>query len=177
MTADGRALKAGGPGTVFSDFRHDLDRSSGRGRDETSGTADDCGRTPVGTCFGLNRADLTITFGAPGFYRASRPGLRGDRPDPDDSDGQRRAARGAIGEYWVWLSNHADLACSIAATFEGRLRPWPCIAGERSPKRRDEIERSFQRPKGYHPLFTRFGKRGVMLRGFILFAFITDALR
>jgi len=94
LTADGLALKAGGPGTVFSDFRHDLDRSSGRGRDETSGTADDCGRTPVGTCFGFNRADLAITFGAPGFYRASR---RPARPRRFGRAASRRARR----DWWV----------------------------------------------------------------------------
>ena len=44
-------------------------------------------------------------------------------------------------------------------------------------KRRNEIERSFRRMKGFRRIFSRFEKLDVVFLGFISFALIVDALR
>ena len=44
-------------------------------------------------------------------------------------------------------------------------------------KRRNEVERSFRRLKGYRLIFSRFEKLDVMFIGFSSFALIADGLR
>ena len=125
FTPDGMVFRTGGEGTVMSIFKHDLDRSSSRGRDGINqpgdwgtGTpvSDDCSGAYPAFCYDFNRSDMEASFGAPyadpdgepNYYWASRYGLSGNQPqpDPDDSDGSRLAAHGALGDLRVWLSNH-----------------------------------------------------------------------
>ena len=119
LTADGMVMKTGGLGTVFGDFKRNLDRSTSSGMDGQGGNTDDCSGSSYDQedCPDFNRDNLTLSFGEPfadpddepNYYWASRLGLRANQPQPDSegSDGRRLAARGAIGGYQVWLSNHA----------------------------------------------------------------------
>ena len=128
FTPDGMVFRTGGQGTVMSLFKHDLDRSSSRGRDGINqagawGTtaageaqSDDCSGAYPAYCFDFNRSDAEASFGAPyadpdgepNYYWASRFGLAGNQPQPDpaDSDGRRLAAHGAMGDLRVWVSNY-----------------------------------------------------------------------
>ncbi len=140
FTPDGMVFRTGGEGTVFSLFKHDLDRSSSRGRDGTSNvgnwgnvdngvTSDDCSGNYEPFCYDFNRSDMEISWGAPyadpdgepNYYWASRYGLSGNQPqpDPEDSDGRRLAAHGALGDLRVWLSNHGGLDAGALADDAG----------------------------------------------------------
>ncbi len=142
FTPDGMVFRTGGEGTVISLFKHDLDRSSSRGRDginspgawgtQDSGNnvmSDDCSGAYPAYCYDFNRSDAEISWGAPyadpdgepNYYWASRYGLSGNQPqpDPDDSDGRRLAAHGALGDLRVWLSNHGGLDAGAMADDAG----------------------------------------------------------
>ena len=125
FTPDGMVFRTGGQGTVMSLFKHDLDRSSSRGRDGVNqpgawavGTppSDDCSGAYPAYCYDFNRSDAEASFGAPyadpdgepNYYWASRFGLAGNQPqpDPEDSDGRRLAAHGALGDLRAWVSNY-----------------------------------------------------------------------
>ena len=123
FTPDGMVFRTGGEGTVMSLFKHDLDRSSSRGRDGINqagawnvGGSDDCSGAYPAWCFDFNRSDAEASFGAPyadpdgepNYYWASRYGLAGNQPQPDpaDSDGRRLAAHGAMGDLRTWVSNY-----------------------------------------------------------------------
>ena len=123
FTPDGMVFRTGGQGTVMSLFKHDVDRSSSRGRDGINqvgawnvGGSDDCSGAYPAWCFDFNRSDAEASFGAPyadpdgepNYYWASRYGLAGNQPQPDptDSDGRRLAAHGAMGDLRVWVSNY-----------------------------------------------------------------------
>ncbi len=132
FTPDGMVFRTGGEGTVMSLFKHDLDRSSSRGRDGINqpgawnvGGSDDCSGAYPAWCFDFNRSDAEASFGAPyadpdgepNYYWASRFGLAGNQPqpDPEDSDGRRLAAHGALGDLRVWLSNYGGLDAGAMA--------------------------------------------------------------
>ena len=142
FTPDGMVFRTGGEGTVMSLFKHDLDRSSSRGRDginspgnwgtQDSGNnvmSDDCSGAYPAYCYDFNRSDAEISWGAPyadpdgepNYYWASRYGLSGNQPqpDPEDSDGRRLAAHGALGDLRVWLSNHGGLDAGAMADDAG----------------------------------------------------------
>ncbi len=137
FTPDGMVFRTGGQGTVMSLFKHDLDRSSSRGRDGINqagawGTtaageaaSDDCSGAYPAYCFDFNRSDAEASFGAPyadpdgepNYYWASRFGLAGNQPQPDpaDSDGRRLAAHGAMGDLRTWVSNYGGLDAGAMA--------------------------------------------------------------
>ena len=134
FTPDGMVFRTGGEGTVMSLFKHDVDRSSSRGRDGINqpgawsvGTppSDDCSGAYPAYCFDFNRSDAEASFGAPyadpdgepNYYWASRYGLAGNQPqpDPEDSDGRRLAAHGAMGDLRVWVSNYGGLDAGAMA--------------------------------------------------------------
>ena len=132
FTPDGMVFRTGGQGTVMSLFKHDLDRSSSRGRDGVNqpgawnvGGSDDCSGAYPAWCFDFNRSDAEASFGAPyadpdgepNYYWASRYGLAGNQPQPDpaDSDGQRLAAHGALGDLRTWVSNYGGLDAGAMA--------------------------------------------------------------
>ncbi len=142
FTPDGMVFRTGGEGAVMSLFKHDLDRSSSRGRDginspgawgtQDSGNnvmSDDCSGAYPAYCYDFNRSDAEISWGAPyadpdgepNYYWASRYGLSGNQPqpDPEDSDGRRLAAHGALGDLRVWLSNHGGLDAGADADDAG----------------------------------------------------------
>lgn len=56
-----------------------------------------------------------------------------------------------------------------------RVKPWEY--DRELYKRRNEVERLFRRLKGFRRVFSRFDKLDVMFTGFVVFAFIVDALR
>ena len=56
-----------------------------------------------------------------------------------------------------------------------RVDPWEY--NKELYKRRNEVERLFRRLKGFRRIFSRFDKLDVLFLGFILVAFIFDALR
>lgn len=56
-----------------------------------------------------------------------------------------------------------------------RIEPWEY--DRELYKRRNEVERLFRRLKGFRRVFSRFDKLDVMFAGFVVFAFIVDALR
>ena len=56
-----------------------------------------------------------------------------------------------------------------------RLDPWEY--DRQMYKRRNEVERLFRRLKGFRRIFSRFEKLDVIFLGFVVFAFIFDALR
>ena len=132
FTPDGMVFRTGGQGTVMSLFKHDLDRSSSRGRDGINqagawnvGGSDDCSGAYPAWCFDFNRSDAEASFGAPyadpdgepNYYWASRFGLAGNQPQPDpaDSDGRRLAAHGAMGDLRTWVSNYGGLDAGAMA--------------------------------------------------------------
>ena len=132
FTPDGMVFRTGGEGTVMSLFKHDLDRSSSRGRDGINqagawnvGGSDDCSGAYPAWCFDFNRSDAEASFGAPyadpdgepNYYWASRYGLAGNQPQPDpgDSDGRRLAAHGAMGDLRVWVSNYGGFDAGAMA--------------------------------------------------------------
>ena len=137
FTPDGMVFRTGGEGTVMSLFKHDVDRSSSRGRDGINqagawGTtaageaqSDDCSGAYPAYCFDFNRSDAEASFGAPyadpdgepNYYWASRFGLAGNQPQPDpaDSDGRRLAAHGAMGDLRTWVSNYGGLDAGAMA--------------------------------------------------------------
>ena len=55
-----------------------------------------------------------------------------------------------------------------------RVEPW--AYDQELYKKRNEVERLFRRLKGFRRIFTRYDKLDVVFIGFILFAFIVDAL-
>lgn len=57
----------------------------------------------------------------------------------------------------------------------GRLAPWEYDRAWY--RRRNEIERLFRRLKAYRRIFTRYDKLDVLFVGFLLLAFIAEALR
>ena len=132
FTPDGMVFRTGGEGTVMSLFKHDVDRSSSRGRDGINqpgawnvGGSDDCSGAYPAWCFDFNRSDAEASFGAPyadpdgepNYYWASRYGLAGNQPqpDPEDSDGRRLAAHGAMGDLRAWVSNYGGLDAGAMA--------------------------------------------------------------
>ena len=132
FTPDGMVFRTGGQGTVMSLFKHDVDRSSSRGRDGINqagawnvGGSDDCSGAYPAWCFDFNRSDAEASFGAPyadpdgepNYYWASRYGLAGNQPQPDpaDSDGRRLAAHGAMGDLRAWVSNYGGLDAGAMA--------------------------------------------------------------
>ena len=134
FTRDGMVFRTGGQGTVMSLFKHDLDRSSSRGRDGVGGqgswgtgtpVSDDCSGAYPAYCYDFNRSDAELSFGAPyadpdgepNYYWASRYGLAGNQPqpDPEDSDGRRLANHGALGDLRVWVSNYGGLDAGALA--------------------------------------------------------------
>ena len=137
FTPDGMVFRTGGRGTVMSLFKHDLDRSSSRGRDginqsgawgtttATEAVSDDCSGAYPAYCFDFNRSDAEASFGAPyadpdgepNYYWASRFGLAGNQPqpDPEDSDGRRLAAHGAMGDLRAWVSNYGGFDAGAMA--------------------------------------------------------------
>ena len=134
FTPDGMVFRTGGQGTVMSLFKHDLDRSSSRGRDGVGGqgawgsgtpVSDDCSGAYPAYCYDFNRSDAEASFGAPyadpdgepNYYWASRFGLAGNQPQPDpaDSDGRRLAAHGAMGDLRTWVSNYGGLDAGAMA--------------------------------------------------------------
>ena len=56
-----------------------------------------------------------------------------------------------------------------------RVDPWEY--DREMYKRRNEVERLFRRLKGFRRIFSRFDKLDAVFLGFILFAFIIEALR
>jgi transposase len=56
-----------------------------------------------------------------------------------------------------------------------RIEPW--VYNRALYKKRNEIERLFQRLKGFRRIFSRFEKLGVLFLAFINFALIVEALR
>ena len=142
FTPDGMVFRTGGEGTVMGLFKHDLDRSSGSGRDginspgnwgtQDSGNnvmSDDCSGNYEPFCYDFNRSDAEISWGAPyadpdgepNYYWASRYGLSGNQPqpDPEDKDGRLLAKHGALGDLRVWLSNHGGLDAGPKANDAG----------------------------------------------------------
>jgi len=57
---------------------------------------------------------------------------------------------------------------------KGRIDPWEY--DEELYRRKNEVERFFQRIKRFRRVFTRYDKLDIAFAGFILFAMIVDAL-
>ena len=63
---------------------------------------------------------------------------------------------------------------AVVPPLRTRVEPWEY--DREMYKRRNEIERLFRRLKGFRRIFSRFEKLDVVFLGFIVFAFIVDAL-
>ena len=63
----------------------------------------------------------------------------------------------------------------VVPPLRSRKEPWEY--DRELYKRRNEVERLFRRLKRFRRIFTRYDKLDVIFSGFILFAFIYDALQ
>ncbi len=63
----------------------------------------------------------------------------------------------------------------VVPPWRTRVDPWEY--DREMPKRRNEVERLFRHLKGFRRVFSRFDKLDAVFLGFILFAFIVEALR
>ena len=183
-----------GPGLRTAATRADrADRARGaadgrrrcRGAPRRSGGAKENGPRPAGRPRGGRAARIHVAAadartavalppspgqarGAPeGRKPLNRPGRWGDDLPPAVD----RAREGSETRQLALALGHAPAPPPLRA----RTEPWE--RNRETCRRRDETGRLLRRLKGFRRIFTRLGKPGVALLGFILFAPVVDAVR